>query len=117
MDEKKTLTIQRSRWYRGEGGTYSALLRSEDHKMCALGWLALDCGFKEEDILNVTHPHHLEDGVFPEQLFEDNSGENSSAATAIMMCNDTGKIDDETRERNLIKLFKERLNIDLTFQD
>lgn len=117
MDEKKTLTIQRSRWYRGKGGTDSALLRSEDHKMCALGWLALDCGFKEEDILNVTHPHELEDGVLPEELFEDNPAESSSAATAIMMCNDTGKIDDETRERNLIKLFKERLNIDLTFQD
>lgn len=51
----KSFTIDVRKWYRGLGDWGSALLRS-DGQMCCLGFYALACGFKPEDILDIATP-------------------------------------------------------------
>jgi hypothetical protein len=53
------LTINRSKWLRGEGVATSRLLRSSDGKMCCLGFYALACGLKEYQIREVGGPSSL----------------------------------------------------------
>lgn len=53
------LTIDRSRWSRGEGagdGACIRLLRQSDNKMCCLGFFALACGLTEKQILEMGEP-------------------------------------------------------------
>ena len=56
MDESKQqqkvteFTIDRSKWLRGQGSEKSRLLRPSDGKMCCLGFYALACGLKPEEI-------------------------------------------------------------------
>lgn len=49
------LEIDRSKWLRGDSD--SALLRTQDRKMCCLGFFALACGLTEDDIENCGEPH------------------------------------------------------------
>lgn len=51
------LVIDRNTWMRGE---QEARLLAEDGRMCCLGFLALKCGFTEEQIKNVAAPSELE---------------------------------------------------------
>ena len=48
--------IDRKVWLRGEGGSRSRLLRPSDGMMCCLGQVALQCGYRPEDILNKQTP-------------------------------------------------------------
>lgn len=57
--EMRVLTIDRTRWYRGQGDRESRLLRSKDGKMCCLGFDALACGLEEKNIIDVGFPSQV----------------------------------------------------------
>ena len=61
MEKSETIkfTVKRSNWFRGEGSERSRLLRG-DGKMCCLGFLALSCGFTEEEILQKPTPMQIQ---------------------------------------------------------
>jgi len=52
------LTIDRSKWWRGNGSRDSAL-SNKAKKMCCLGFLSLACGYSEEDIRGLKTIEHL----------------------------------------------------------
>lgn len=113
----KTLVIKGSEWLRGEGGSKSALLRSEDGKKCCLGILALVCGFTEEEIRGVETPS----GVVTRTPWPFGAGREVSEVNKAMNINDTtpsdsglppcgdvGHIDsDDKRIEKLRPLFEE----------
>lgn len=50
------LTIDRRKWWRGQGSINSTLLSTtepNEGKMCCLGFLSLACGYDEKDIRNL----------------------------------------------------------------
>jgi hypothetical protein len=110
------LTIQRSKWYRGNEGTHSRLLISEAApptqrlKMCCLGFLAKALGASDDDIVNQTEPENCP-SVFkagaPWLLYEE--GEriliNSEDAHTLIKLND---IPLHNRERCLLNSEEER---------
>lgn len=53
------VTIDRSRWFRGQTSAGSALQREVDGQRCCLGFCALAVGFAEKDIVNVASPENL----------------------------------------------------------
>lgn len=59
MSDKKILTIERSKWLRGEGTRDSSLYRPEDGKMCCLGFDALAHGLTLDDIAHCKMPLHV----------------------------------------------------------
>lgn len=59
MSEPIKFTVKRSSWFRGKGAEDSRLLR-KDGKMCCLGFLALSCGFIEEEILQKPTPMQIQ---------------------------------------------------------
>lgn len=56
------LTIDRSKWWRGNGSGESRLLRP-DGTMCCLGFLGRACGYTDEQLLDVTTPAAAVDGI------------------------------------------------------
>lgn len=53
---KNKLTIDRTKWLRGEGSRPSKLLRPEDGKMCCVGFYCLANGIPEAKISNEAWP-------------------------------------------------------------
>lgn len=90
------LTIDRTKWLRGEGGEESFLLRGSDKKMCCLGFYGLACGISENMLLNNRNPYALKKaGVeFPqhsEWLFQNlpSGGYVSTDCGRLMEINDS----------------------------
>jgi hypothetical protein len=116
------LVIDRSKWLRGEGANPSALLRSEDGKMCCLGFYGLACGAKPRDIRDVSAPADLAGRVFPGWLTRVDSDDgcdsiaNSPDAAMLMNINDEIHMSDNQRERELSEIFA-RHGIDVEFVD
>lgn len=124
----KKLVIDRATWLHGEGGDKSYLLRA-DGKKCCLGFLAIQNGYKEKDILEKRSPSSLRvvenlrkiwegiiDGSWASKLgysmMETNDGR-----TGMPILNSSGEMtinSDEDREKRLIKLFKQ-IDIDVEF--
>lgn len=50
------VVIDRKRWLRGEGSSTSKLLRSSDGKMCCLGFVCIQAGASETDIMDISSP-------------------------------------------------------------
>ena len=57
--EPLRVTIDRSRWLRGEGSHSSSLLRGSDGKMCCLGFVALAAGHSKEEIKGRQAPESM----------------------------------------------------------
>ena len=100
------LTIDRSRWLRGETAEKSYLCRPRDKKMCCLGFLALQCGYTLEDITDSETPL-LANGnnKFPDSIVE--GDEHTEVCCALMRINDDGKLKEYERESKLKTLFKQ----------
>ena len=54
----KEFTVNRKTWIRGDN-LNSYLLRSDDNKMCCLGFFCLASGLTEDQIRNITEPNAL----------------------------------------------------------
>lgn len=122
----KELVIDRQKWYRGQ--LYgSKLLRKGDQRMCCLGFYALACGLKPDNIVEVSTPSamHYEGLIshspveIPQEmlwLFNDKPGAGFQCKYErdIVLLNDGTSYTDEQREKLLTKAFAAH-NINVTF--
>jgi len=99
------LTIDRSRWLRGEGTDSSFLQRPTDQKQCCVGMYLASLGVEEEKL----------DGVLSAQGVKDlpegagwllTSCLSSSAADELYSVNDDEDIRESERESRVAVLFK-----------
>ena len=118
------LEIDRSKWLRGEGGVNSKLLRYSDGKMCCLGFLALECGFEDDEIRNRSNPSELNCspgqagfGWLVKEIYVGPRGwDTSRAGEEAIDINDNEKLTQDQRERMLADLFEDN-GIELSFVD
>ena len=114
------VTIDRSKWLRGEGEDKSYLLRATDGKMCCLGFLGLACGLTEDEIRDCDTPLDTRKYYkFPAGLLrqtEDGVWVNSIFSGLLMGFNDSEEYSEEEREAELTQLFK-LIGIELEFTD
>lgn len=105
------VTIDRSRWLRGEGPARSFLLREEDGKMCCLGFACIAAGCAPEELAGEKTPGELGNrnglpgyfGMRP--VYGD-----------AMELNDSIVMAEDVREASLTKLLS-RVGIELEFVD
>lgn len=57
MSDRIKLTIPRSQWLRGEGGSSSWLLRPSDGKLCCLGHALRACGRTDDELRLIKTPN------------------------------------------------------------
>lgn len=105
--KKDSLIIDRKRWLRGEQGcNASKLFRSEDKKMCCLGFFARKCGYTIKEIRNVYAPQDCTLNKFPGWLVF--KGVNTDIGVNLMTINDGVGMDNKVREKKIIKVFKKK---------
>lgn len=103
----KQFTINRKKWLRGEGSEYSSLLRTEDGKMCCLGFLGLACGGTKKQIESCDSPAGTYGPKWPSALLHPDTGLDSTTCEELMKVNDNEDLTDTERESRLKKIFKE----------
>ena len=106
-----TLTIDRRKWLRGEDFN-SALLRSDDKKMCCLGFFCLSRDIRK--IADVSEPVDLsyqQRQRIPE-LF-DNQHQNH-VCEKLMVNNDSPELSEKVRETRITKWFK-KIGVNVKF--
>lgn len=116
------LTIDRTKWLRGEGGKSSALLRESDGRMCCLGFSCISYGVSENNILGVkTTRRAMHD--FPEimeklpewmKYMPDPTEDVPTIILLLMEVNDDISISDEKREKKLTEIFS-RVGVKIQF--
>lgn len=99
------LTIDRFRWLRGEGAAGSRLLRTEDGKMCCLGFHALACGATETDICDVPTPSARKNLLKEAAPWLYSITRLSFDASELIRINDTDSLTDAQREGLLTEIF------------
>lgn len=116
------LVIDRTKWARGGGeDEASFLLRTEDNKMCCLGFYCLAQGVSQSVIANVFSPGAVcvDDSDFFENLkklvrIKTDGPHNNDICNKMMEVNDVSSFGDDVRETKLTKLF-EKIDIDVEF--
>ena len=118
------LTIQRSKWLRGNDGDGSCLL-DNDGKMCCLGFYAKALGAEDSQIFAVTIPQDCDsperEKIFSERsggrwiLSEDGAGDSHDAVELIVQ-NDSNYLTEEEREWSIQELFA-RHGVEVVFVD
>jgi hypothetical protein len=119
------VTVKRSRWYRGQGGSDSALLREDDRKMCCLGFVCRAARLPAKDIRGrgspaevYTEQNHLPNSLLA--LVDTSSGVYSVVDSIdchkMMRINDSTDFTSRKRESELKKLGK-KVGIAFTFVD
>lgn len=113
------LTIDRSRWLRGEGSVVSRLLRPADGKMCCLGFYGLAMGANPDALLDVTAPQVARDlAPFAALIEHDERAACWPTVTCgnLMCDNDDEHTTAEDREARLTKYFAE-IGVEVEFVD
>lgn len=109
------LVINRKIWLHGEGASQSALLRSEDGKMCCLGFFAKACGATDDEIedrnmmyTDVMYPKN-NPNFYPFMKSSPNAIDVETPPQAILdrlaTTNDGRFLSDEDRERYITEDF------------
>jgi hypothetical protein len=104
------VTVDRKKWLRGEGDTYSFLLRETDQKMCCIGFLAKQIGASDEEILNCSTLNQVHTNEA--NAYVDANGNDLAEAYRI---NDSDAYTDTNREELLVQLGK-RMGVEFTFE-
>lgn len=113
-------TVKRSEWYRGNGNALdskpvvhneSQLLR-EDGKKCCIGFVGLQCGFSEADLLGhgtITVVREDGPGVWPKWMLREEwvGGHKEYKIQKAYITNDSSDLTDEQREKRLQYIFAE----------
>lgn len=101
----KKFTIDRSKWIRGAEN--ARLLRTQDNKMCCLGFYSLSCGLNKLQILSKIMPHHIDTYSIPPQMMWLIDGQTyaSELAEKLQTANDDMTISNEIRELKIKELF------------
>lgn len=113
----KEFIVKRSEWYRGRGAAHSELLNHSGLK-CCVGFFALACGAKSEDILTKriigidSHTVYSDVAATLEGLEE--VGRRIHRETNIYTTNDDIGMSDYEREIKLAGMFSE-LGINISF--
>lgn len=106
FSDVKKFTVERSSWFRGKGMWASKLL-DIGGKKCCLGFYALECGLKEENILNAGIPRDVAlEGAKWDTFLLNDIGLTSHACKELMRLNDNEFITDEIREWELTTVFE-----------
>lgn len=108
-------TIQRSRWYRGDGGMDSKLVRG-DGTMCCLGFLGEACGLPTEVMRDLSTPDAMSKEyrvLWPSGIL-DTHGIDTLTTHKLVTANDARGMPDGVREEELTALFK-TIHIDVEF--
>ena len=103
VEDPLEVVIDRKLWYRGKGAGGSRLL-TEEGKMCCLGFDALACGLKAEDILYITSPGSTGYDVPGLVNVDTYHHDNSKVCGEMMMTNDNEVIADGEREKLLTEM-------------
>ena len=107
MATKKLLkvTVQKSRWYRGNGHADSYLLGPTDSQMCCIGFLARTCGLKAKDIRGVVEVEALPTSVMDtSSVLSAIKSEYSNELYAAYDINDSDELSDSKRIQKLKSL-------------
>lgn len=116
FSDVKKFTVERSSWLRGKGMWKSKLLNANGEK-CCLGFYALECGLKEENILNAGIPKDVAiEGAKWDTFLLTDDGLTSQMSKELMRLNDNDFITDEVREWELKKVF-ENCGVAVSFVD
>jgi hypothetical protein len=128
----KKFTIDRTRWYRGQGPDESALRRKQDGCMCCLGLYLEACGVDPEGLTEKKYPSGVT-ALIPEEaqwllakgarpakvaaLKADDPGlADYSATTLLATTNDDRKLSERVRENEVCALFAAN-GIEVSFTD
>jgi hypothetical protein len=107
------LKIKRKRWLRGVGSDDAYLYRSEDRKMCCLGFYARALGYPVNKIRDIQDPENCDDKEDMDSLLNE-YGYNNSICQNLIHVNDSPSFGDSDREVQIKKLFK-KIGVDVTF--
>ncbi len=115
----KQLTIDESKWVRGNVGGESALL-NEAGNMCCLGFLSKSCGVPTEALAGTAMPDNLSPNhrsQLPAQLFDTDPRfqAGSDWTTEAADINDDDQLRLSSRRQRLVKHF-EKIGIKLKFK-
>jgi hypothetical protein len=120
LGDVKSFTVDRSKWYRGQGHSASSLLQ-EDGSMCCLGFYAEACGVDRQYLLGKKSPANIDDVVnvpWKTILLMELGGVqgrgNSDRCMDLMDINDSKSIYDDVRESGLKELFL-KIGIEVVF--
>lgn len=114
LTKPKKVVIDRRKWMRGTNDDASMLLNPLNGKMCCLGFMMLDSGADEEDIAEMGMPAALarvgtamadfcvNPWIDPEKT------DNQSWVYDAARVNDTDKISESEREREIRKIFNDQ---------
>ncbi len=106
MKIKKTFTIDRNTWYRGQSYARSRLLK-KNGQMCCLGQVGRQCGISDKALIHNGTPQCSDEcGKFPTFLVR--NGLNTATCEKLMTINDDRKTKDPEREEFIKKEFKKR---------
>lgn len=120
------LIIDRDKWARGEyvnsKGAASTRLLDSDGKMCCLGFYALVCGFKENEIENEGEPGDVPSDKWPEScLFSEGGNDDGGLSWSqtfwtreAIAINDNPVLDEDEREQELKEHFA-KVDVELEF--
>jgi len=122
MEKRKSFTIPRKEWLRGEPER-SMLYNPCMEKLCCLGHYGLFCGVPKQNmhylgvLANVMITAHT--AAFLEKLVvvDGNTISHKPVTTALMKINDSLDISEEDREQRIKDQFREHLNVDVIFVD
>jgi hypothetical protein len=123
--ERFKVTIDRSKWLRGEGSEASMLLRESDGKMCCLGQVLLALGKTKQQIAGLEAPGCSRRGEYPAGMgtpllepavYNPHKMVSTTATADAMEANDDMSTDDAYKERYLTPLLAS-MGIDITFVD
>lgn len=101
----RELTIDRSRWLRGEGDSRSVLHRPSDGKMCCLGFYLEACGIPRERLTGRSTPGSIltkdqapEEAKWLFQKDDDRGSYHSGACIDLMRTNDATRSERQREE-------------------
>jgi hypothetical protein len=115
LRDVKSFTVDRSKWFRGQGQAASGLLQ-KNGSMCCLGFYAEACGVEPQYLLGKSAPALVEDINWETILIQRHTyGRwNTDHCIDLMVINDSIIISDDTRESRLKILFHQ-IGIEVVF--
>lgn len=118
IEAPKTVVVKRSKWMRGDQET-SCLRNKKTGKMCCLGFLTREAGFRTRQINGKLQPDDLTKcikGLTRPHTYCDQDTDiiNTETCKNMMDINDDKNIDDETREKQIAREGK-RIGVNFKF--
>ena len=108
-------TVDRSKWFRGQGERNSRLL-TDSGKMCCLGFYSQACGITDDEMRCISSPGSLNRRPSGFECLVTGSKVNTDICIGLMMTNDDVSIGDRAREERLTRLLA-AIGVEVEFVD